>query len=361
MDIIFAALLTYLYFYASVFIHELGHVVFGKIVGGTPYRMVVGTGKKVFVFTVFDVKIIIKTKPGFGLTHWFILKTNYRRLRMILVSFGGPLFDILTIAVAISLWGESETFKAIIIFIVLKQTISIAYNLFPRYVYYGNRLLANDGRSILMSMFSWYRKRHIEFTSQSDKKFYQECLIPYAENTTELSNSTLYANKQALILFYQADAAWDENELDEFVEYYEELLRQNYLFDCERGMILDALCSLVIFHNRSEYLDKAEHWSDKALQLLPKCTTLQGTRGAILVEQGEYARGIELLQPLLSTEIEPTDKALSACFLAKAMARQGDIPAAVDLLVLARQTNPNCTILDKIEDEIQKLSGKQFV
>lgn len=85
-----------------------------------------------------------------------------------------------------------------------------------------------------------------------------------------------------------------------------------------------------------ELLEEADRLSAHAIANLSWIECVQGTRGCVLLEQGQIQPAIRLLKSAHeSAEAMPRSKATNACYLALAESRRGNAEASEQYLILA--------------------------
>jgi hypothetical protein len=105
----------------------------------------------------------------------------------------------------------------------------------------------------------------------------------------------------------------------------------------ERLLILDFLITVGLITGDPELRHHLRTWSQRAEALDPRIATLQGSRGAVLVETGQYAAGKALLESAAARPLERTaDLSITQLFLARAEAALGHPAAAHAYLAQAR-------------------------
>jgi hypothetical protein len=104
----------------------------------------------------------------------------------------------------------------------------------------------------------------------------------------------------------------------------------------------------------ADLMAEADAFSADAWTALPWMPTLCGTRGAVLVEQGELDEGIRLLRTALKKNESAYNRAVNACFLALGEARRGDDAAAQTYLETAGTLDPSCPVLPRIRAEASR-------
>jgi hypothetical protein len=114
------------------------------------------------------------------------------------------------------------------------------------------------------------------------------------------------------------------------------------LSTAEEMLVLDVLVTDGLIFADPAVRPHLDQWSLRALQLGPKVKTLIGSRGAVLVELGQYQKGKRLLETLaFSSDAAPFDALLSRVFLARAEHALGNADLATSLMRDARSAIAN--------------------
>src|SRR5262249_29184135 len=129
---------------------------------------------------------------------------------------------------------------------------------------------------------------------------------------------------RALELFVKAETELAYRRFDEAITLWNQLLNAENTSDVERAYLLDILASIVINLGQKQYLAQADRWSQEALKLADRSKTIQVTRGAILIELGQYEEGKQMLLLLAKPGNDPVDVVISSYYLAKADHRLGN-------------------------------------
>ena len=99
---------------------------------------------------------------------------------------------------------------------------------------------------------------------------------------------------------------------------------------------------------------EADNFSAHALAVMPWSALFKGTRGSVLVELGWIDEGVTLLRQALNDNPSKQHRALDACYLALAMSGNRDDRKAGRHLRRARRLDPNCTLLGRVEREVEQ-------
>lgn len=97
-----------------------------------------------------------------------------------------------------------------------------------------------------------------------------------------------------------------------------------------------------------ELLEEADKYSKEAFALAPDVPAVQGTRGAVLIERGEYESGMALIRKALAMAEKRRQIACDMAFLALGEWRCGNVEEANKTLREVRGLDPNCPVLPRI-------------
>lgn len=300
--------------HGSILCHELGHALCGRAVGLRPYWIRIGQGPKLLKKTFFSVRLDWALWPTGGLTYANFQNLNWSKptsvkLQLIVFILGGVLGNLFLFTIALRLYTQDPTAIACF-FIVFEILLILAATIPSDGKIYGTRF-PNDAKQLWN--VAWGKWREYYATAYTT---YEAAVTRYQPG---IEMQPLFKNDQRkLQLLLEAEVRLSIEEIPEAVSLLKKLLRDETLSSSERAYLLDKLVSVVVIYRRSEYLDQANLWSKEALELFGDSKTLQGTRGAILIELGQYVQGKALLLPLVTADNDPIDIAFSSCYLAKA-------------------------------------------
>jgi tetratricopeptide (TPR) repeat protein len=346
-----------LWLYFSVFCHEHGHLICGKLVGMNPCLIKVGSGSHVSVKWLFNSKLVLGLYPTGGITYVFHSNIDWKKFhitkaKILIYTAGGCLANLMLLALLILIYAYSHLpILAVFMFI---EILTIAYTILPgEGILYGNKF-SNDGKLFIDTFFRDYKKDYENVFTNLTKN-----LSRYTNGSVKLQpifNKSL----SSLQLFLEADLAISERDFGRAIDLISQLLDLSEMPDLESVYLLDILISIVINHGQMQYLKKAEIWSKKAIELASDSKTIQGSRGGILVELGQFIEAKRILLPLIEPENEPIDQGISLCYLAKADYLLGNTEKAKDFLNQANEMmNENATLSQVFLRIEQELKGKR--
>jgi hypothetical protein len=304
----------FVWLYFSLFCHEVGHLVCAKLVGLPPRLIKVGIWFNIFRGRFLGAQLELNILPAYGLTFAHHPDSDWStfedlRLKLIIYSLGGCLANsaLLIGSLTMLVFTGLPIFR---LFSFLEVLMIIAALIPEDLSLYGNKI-PSDGKNIFFLLTKKYH-RYFFFSGSV-----QEEIASIAGD--QAPPKILFKNdKRALELYVKAETAFYYLHYDEIVALLSELLSGESASDAERAYLLDWLSAIVINHGQKQYLSQADAWSEEAMKYAGHAKTIQGTRGAILIELGKYEEGRKLLFPLTEEGNDLFDIAISSYYLAKA-------------------------------------------
>jgi hypothetical protein len=307
--------------YISIFCHELGHFGCAKLIGMSPRLMKVGRGFVIFRKRFFGAQLKLGIPPFGGLTYaddpdtgWSTFKDL--KPKLIIYLIGGCLANSVLLVFSISMLAYSG-FGLFLYFICIDVVVIIT-NLAPIDVYVYGMKSPTDGKHIFLIL------------THHNQRYHEELFVHYRKEVSRIAGDradlqiVFKNNLRILQLLEKAKTELAYRHFDETIIILNRVLNNENIADSERAYILDTLASIVINHRQKQYLTQADGWSQEALRLAGYSKTIQGTRGAILIELGKYEEGKQMLFPLTEPDNDPIDIAISSYYLANAEHRLGN-------------------------------------
>ena len=130
-------------------------------------------------------------------------------------------------------------------------------------------------------------------------------------------------------------------------EIFKKLLAKKDLATVMEFVLLNNLAYADALSEDPDLLPEADACSRDALKALPWVACVVGTRGTVLVAQGEYEEGIRLLRKSMDDADGPHSRADNSCHMAVALARTGQREEAQKYLALAKRLHPECRLLER--------------
>ncbi|HLO87703.1 MAG TPA: site-2 protease family protein [Nostocaceae cyanobacterium] len=331
----------YAWLYFSIFSHEMGHFCAAKILGLRPKLVKVGSGYKFLQINLFAAKFEFMVMPTGGITEFSNLFVNNLKYKLFTVYLAGSLVQIIFIFILLNIYSRFIYHPLILIFIFIEVGILIN-NLTPSEVELYGKKISTDGRMIIQVLTTNYQGNLQRIVDLSRYKIKDE----------NLADGLFKEDINALRKIFEALEAVVKNNFDIGIQLFNELLSEPKLSKSERVYILDNLTSIVINYGQKQYLSLADTWSLQAIEIAQDCKTLQGTRGAILVELERFSEGKEMLLPLTEAGNEPVDIFFSSFYIAKADFYLGNEEKVREWLIKAKQTGLFEPILLQLQHEL---------
>ncbi len=151
----------------GVVLHELGHLLFAKLAGGNPKRIILGQGHEIYRFEVSNIKIILNQNFKGGLAFSNFNSMKQIRLRRLVNVLGGPLTNLILVIIVYNICGFDFRFilglNGINFFsaLIFANVLLVVISLLPYYVTQLGVKLPSDGLSMLKLIFS--KEKNISF------------------------------------------------------------------------------------------------------------------------------------------------------------------------------------------------------
>lgn len=282
----------------AVLIHEIGHLIFARFVGGTPRRMVLGKGHKVAETKFKGVKIILNSNFNSGLAYAAFDNLNLIRLKLLCYTSGGFLTNFFVAVVLLLFFNfstEASNGIQLSSAIVISNLIAGFSVLIPHYSSYQGLRLYSDGLSLLRIPFR-KKSQLIELSSVNElldafdlfeSKKYEEAITIY-ENFQRKAVESKAANINLSIAHMKL------GNFEKAIELMEELLPlvEEEPFKSFKTYIYNGIAWEYLLVNK---LSEADKYSELAYKIDPNTEHIRGTRASVLIETGKYEEGKNLL------------------------------------------------------------------
>lgn len=336
-------------------IHELGHAWAGRLVGFRIFGIEIGHGRVISEFPSGGIRWQFRTVLLGGCVHGTPRNTKYYKLRESLFILGGPLANVVLIAVAF--WAlpldaaiSSGSFKscAPVLVFMLSNASLLANSLWPYRFETRHGKIPND---ILLLWETWRRPK-AEVEQMPAHWFFLEAEESQRQGNYEMAREWIESGRR---LYPKYDGlewlqAYNLIQLRRYGEArtaYVLLLGRYGKFEEMRVMLFNNIAYADLLSGDARLLDEAEVCSRLALEKHPWNCHFKGTRGSVLIEMGEYDEGLKLLHQALKQHTERQGRALNACFIAIAEARRGRPEESRNFFAIARTLDPKCFLLER--------------
>lgn len=342
----------------GVFVHELGHAGFGRLVGLRIRKISIGGGPALLRLRFGETRLEFSAFPSSGrVTPYLILP--YRRLPLVIFIAGGAIANL---AMAGCLAGlqravdRHSDWTGALELLTFMQVAVLLFAIWPRV-----SSPEDGGRSDSILIVDTLR------TSSQGVAEYEAMhlrrLRAYWDGAGEAPGFTpAYCRIAALVEQPLSDDP--EIRADQLDECDRELARAHR--PCERLLMLDGLVTrLLLAGGRTEF-GRLDRWSAEGLLLRPDLPAVRGSRGGVLVAMGRTTEGYALLAGARCAD--PFNRLLVDAFRALAEFRLGNSAVADDALARARaaaeeaQLNPMseaARLIERIAREIGQLPSTQ--
>ena len=335
----------------GVLAHEAGHAVFAALGGLRIQRIVIGIGPVLLRKRIGAVDLELRAVPFSG----FVKPIGYEtasRLGVVLFTLGGVIGNITVIGVTVLVFvlvPLSLLARFALVYVVYAvaaaQLLIIVFSLIPARRAMNGTPIASDGLQIIQLL----RRRH----SLDTYRAYCVMLRRY-----QLTGTPQVSAAMPVIIPQIARAEKFTNEWArrDVLAILQRQLDTGALTPVEEMLVLDGLLTTGLITGDPEYRPHLAAWAQRTAVLGPDIATLTGSRGAVLVELGDFAAGKALLESVATTDAH--DSAITAAFLARAEAGLGDTAAAHRHADAARQAVDGDPSLAWIRPLIERVARK---
>lgn len=352
---------TGVFYYLSVILHELGHVIAALAVGWKPTSACLGQGKKQTLCRIGDFRFKIGSSLLGGMATAFARNLRGFRTAQFTFAAGGPLA---TAAIAAALWlgvaaseredGFMAQWHEWLFILFLLECWLLALNLWPRHIYYDHAWIPNDGllmwRSLRMSAVPKHYAGHAVGLAEH---IHNDGRQNEARQVIEEAIAQLTGPEHEQ---FGLHAAWinllfNAGREDMAIAECARILETASSVE-ERVQLLDELACIPLFSRRLRMLGQALSYIDEALTEAPDMITLKGTKGSLLIENGDVAAGMDLLKEVREISESANDQAITAYYLALGYFKSGNVEKAKSALCEAKEQYPDCVVAAHVEAEI---------
>ncbi len=199
-NLILIVLMIYVWLYFSAFSREIGHFIFAKLAGMSPYFVRVGTGYKFLNLKLFSIIFELGILPSTGITYAYHSTLDSIKWRIILFKSGGIFADFILLALLISFW-KNQGGLIIWIFIIIQASLFLE-NLIPGEIHIdigglGRQVrLPNDMKQIILAVMTNHQKNFKDICKE-----YNKLLCKYKDDKEILPTTFLSKDLITLEIF----------------------------------------------------------------------------------------------------------------------------------------------------------------
>ncbi|WP_158856785.1 M50 family metallopeptidase [Lunatibacter salilacus] len=307
----------------AIFVHEIGHLIFAKMVNGIPRRIIFGNGDKVCQFNVRGVKLVLNSKLDRGLIISEFEDTRFIRCKLIFYACGGFLANFIVAFAFILLSINPEAIYFSATFALANLLLGI-FSLLPSYTKIQGVKIDSDGLSILKITF--LKKSTLQESLASVKLFvaedyfeskeFEKSIVIYEDLQSKIKNSK-YLNLFLSLAYMKLGYFQKSIELMcDLLPSIDEEAFKNLKF-----IIYNALAWEYLLVNN---LEEADKFSKLTNQFIENNEFIRGTTASILIEKGQLEEGLRLITNDVDFNL-PNNQSLSAAmYIGYAYAGLGD-------------------------------------
>ena len=363
--------LLILFSYLLIIPHELAHAGMALLLGGHVMEVRLGVGQILWERRWRGRRLSLCRYPLGGFCVLGFPSLQGIRARHTLTVASGPLFTValgllllLQPGLSLDAWMTTLAWREALAAVCALQ---FAVNIFPRRLYLGPFEGYSDGRQLwrLLSgkeSAALIHQRYFLATGISARlaRDHEQAREAAAAGLALYPDSTMLQTLRAAV---DLDMGRPAEALDIFRAQLARLEAAPGLPDVSvtaetreatRALLMNNVAyAIVMGLPTPELLAEAGRLSEQAYTLLPWQPSIEGTRGAVLVEQGRLALGIIHLQSACAHHDEPTAKASNLAHLALAHHRLGDAAQAAALLAAARALDARNSAVLRVQGQIE--------
>ena len=340
--------------------HELGHAIVGSLLGWRVFAVVIGVGRQIFKFHLFGIIFSLHWLPIGGITMLAPVDSRWFRSKRFFVFLAGPMVNAIIAAIIFLIWWPAwQAFGLMGLpeparLCLWANLWVMAANLWPRQSKALNQ--ATDGKQLLRT----FSRKKEDVEELQAARFALEAMVrrdEYKDSAGALdwcNKGLALFPKNVALLNVSGILLLDQQEYNRAREVFLQLLSQEATRDATRYVILNNIAYVDALIGAPDLLTEADSYSKEACAAAPWVPQFTGTRGAVLVAIGQLEPGIKLLKDAFEKVKTSRSKAENACHLAIAYARLGNRYEADKFLKLARESDSQCRLIERADEEFQK-------
>jgi tetratricopeptide (TPR) repeat protein len=353
-------LLIYVFYIIAIVLHEAGHACGAGLLGIRVFAIIVGIGRTLYEHRLFGIDFVVTTFPFGGLSITRNKSVRFFRTKCFLVTISGPLVNLIILISLLNILNRYDFFAILqcrslypVIDFALANLLVLFGALWPHKSFYGLAKFPSDGLSLITIWF--LKKKDIERevalyyclkgqelnkykSSDEAKKCFEDGLKEFPCNKDILNNLGV------LLL--------DEGQMEDSIKIFRELLGSSEVNDNTALLFKNNIAYVEALAGNKELLTEAAKLSKEVFEKAPWVPIFRGTRGTVLIEQGCYDQGLDLLKEAMSLEESPENKGACAYYIAIGEYRRGKVQEAQGYYEEARKLAPENWLLTKVGKEL---------
>lgn len=299
----------------GVVIHEIGHLLFGKLAGGNPKRIVLGKSHEVMRLEVFGVKIILNKDFNGGFAFVNFPKGKNTKFNQFLLSSGGFIINLIVAYLVYLIFGYNFSFLSgrkgldFSSAFIFTNTLLAIVSLLPYYVDYMGIKVPTDGLTLLKLPFKKKNETNVDFNDffEAQEKFE----IKKYDEAIHLYKKYIDTEDAGLLARYNIGLMYSKKGNTQEAIKWMEACFESVTKEKNKKMfahINNALAWLKLVKGDPKDIDIL---SKTAYSIKPDFSYFIGTRGSVLIELGKVEVGIKMLKPLVDFKY-PNNQTVSA-------------------------------------------------
>jgi tetratricopeptide (TPR) repeat protein len=307
-------------FNGAIIIHEAGHLIAAKAVGGTPRRMVLGKGHELYRMKVFNLRVVINSVFRGGHAYASFEQPGFLKLRYGAFTLGGVLLNVICACFMYTFFemGFTNPMGEVVIavpFAIFLANAVMIFNFIPYYTTIAGMRVPTDGLALLKLPFTklgeiekridenLFWEGH-EFLENKD---YQSAWIVFNQYLEKYPEAKIISINLALILLKTGRIEESLKESLKLLDHLDDKEVKPYT-----SLIHNQIAWTYLVLNK---INEADHFSALAIKALPNQDYIRGTRGAVLVEKGLLNEGMSLLFQNMDFQFVNSATLMSATYL----------------------------------------------
>ncbi|MBC3847962.1 hypothetical protein H8K90_16320 [Winogradskyella echinorum] len=299
----------------GVVLHEIGHLLFGKLAGGNPKRIVLGKSHEITRFDFCNIKIILNKDFNGGFAFVNFPQGKNSKFSQFILTAGGVITNFIFAYIFYLIFGFSISFMSgrdgldLASAFISANILLALTNLIPFRVDYLGVKIPNDGLTLLKIPFRKKNETNIDFNDffEAHEKFE----IKEFDEAIELYSRYIDIKETELLARYNIGLMLTKKgKIDEALNWTKPCLD---IVDKEKNKMMYAHINngLAWFKLVKGDKDDIDILSKTAYSIKSDFSYFIGTRGSVLIELGKIEVGIKMLKPLVDFNF-PNNQTLSA-------------------------------------------------
>lgn len=358
-----------LVWWASVLLHEVGHAVAARSAGLEPYCLTSGGGPTLLRRRIGGVAVDLRWLPGSGRMIFASPIQRHTRWRLLAAYVGGPAATIVLLCSGLvvpsalhEITANTSPWLSVQAALVLVNGTVLFTVVVPLPRGWDVSAPRNDVLQILLLPFLGdERLEALAIASKAAEFFKLSLLREHAAACDEARRILEEDPTNWVVRLGLADRLLFAGMHEEADTHYRVLVEGDVttskaISPVVRAIILNNCAWNLFMTGDDASIGRAAKLSADAIAVLPKHPSVLGTRGAILIEAGEWVEGEELVRRALRSHSDRIPKASNLACLAIAAARQKKRAEAEKLIERAREMDRECELVPRAERDLARLA-----